>query len=101
MDYALGLTKVPLLVLLLASTVGMLPGTVLFVYIGSTARSFADLAGGVYDGGTAGAVLFAVGLAVTVGVVLAVGVVAKRELSRIQAEADAEVAGADAPVASA
>jgi len=101
MDYALGLTKVPLLVLLLASTVGMLPGTVLFVYIGSTARSFADLAGGVYDGGTAGAELFAVGLAVTVGVVLAVGVVAKRELSRIQAEADAEVAGADAPVASA
>ena len=95
MDYALGLTKVPLLVLLLASTVGMLPGTVLFVYIGSTARSFADLAGGVYDGGTAGAELFAVGLAVTVGVV------AKRELSRIQAEADAEVAGADAPVASA
>src|SRR5262245_42398703 len=44
LNYAFGLTKVRFRDYLVASWLGMLPGTVLYVYLGSTAREIADLA---------------------------------------------------------
>jgi pyruvate/2-oxoglutarate dehydrogenase complex dihydrolipoamide dehydrogenase (E3) component/uncharacterized membrane protein YdjX (TVP38/TMEM64 family) len=46
LNYAFGLTKVKLRTYVLASWIGMLPGTLLYVYIGSTIKSTADLVGG-------------------------------------------------------
>jgi uncharacterized membrane protein YdjX (TVP38/TMEM64 family) len=46
LNYAFGLTRVRFRSYALASWLGMLPGTVLYVYIGSAARSLADAAVG-------------------------------------------------------
>lgn len=43
LNYAIGLTAVPFRKYLLASWIGMLPGTIMFVYVGSAANSLAAL----------------------------------------------------------
>lgn len=89
LNYLLGLTKVKTGSYVLANLIGMLPGTFLYVYIGSTARD--ALAGTAATGaGTGQLVLKLVGLAATVGVVYVV----TRTARRAMAEADAELAGA-------
>lgn len=45
LNYAFGLTGIPLLPYLLASWAGMIPGTVLYVYVGSLIGSIASLGG--------------------------------------------------------
>jgi len=67
LNYGYGLTKVKFAHYALASWIGMLPGTVMFVYFGSTLRSLADVLAGKYEGGTAKMAFFIVGLVVTVG----------------------------------
>src|SRR5918999_2625750 len=46
LNYAFGLTAVPFRTYLLASWIGMLPGTIMYVYLGSAARSLATLLSG-------------------------------------------------------
>ena len=65
LNYAYGLTKVPFRHYALASWIGMLPGTLMFVYLGSAVRSLADIAAGKVQGGAAQRILFWVGLIVT------------------------------------
>ncbi len=66
LNYALGLTRVRLRDYVPASFAGMLPGTLLYVYLGSLVTSASELLGGVGSrAGTAGQLLYWGGLAAT------------------------------------
>jgi uncharacterized membrane protein YdjX (TVP38/TMEM64 family) len=82
LNYAYGLTSVRPRDYVLASWVGMLPGTVMYVYLGSLAGSLATL--GAPGGGRTPAqwALFGVGLAATVAVTVLVTRIARRALDR-------------------
>jgi uncharacterized membrane protein YdjX (TVP38/TMEM64 family) len=80
LNYAFGLTRVSLRDYVVASWIGILPGTLLYVYIGSAAKSLADLMAGRIEGGTGHQVLFGAGLLVTVVVTVLITRIAKRAL---------------------
>ncbi len=80
LNYALGLTKVPFWKYVLASWLGMLPGTIMYVYFGSVARSLADIAAGNLKGGVGQQLFFWFGLAATVVVAVLVTRIAGRSL---------------------
>ncbi len=81
LNYALGLTGVRFRDFLLAS-IGMLPGTFLYVYLGHGLGSLAALASGAeVKTGRAGPALFALGLAATVAVTVLVTRAARRALA--------------------
>jgi uncharacterized membrane protein YdjX (TVP38/TMEM64 family) len=90
LNYALGLTKVRFLDYVLASWIGMLPGTVMYVYLGSTVTELADVAAGNVEGGSARLVLFLVGLAATVAVTVYVTRLARLALRQAIPEHEAE-----------
>src|SRR5260370_14601840 len=68
LNYAFGLTKVRFRDYILASWIGMLPGTLMYVYLGSTGKEFADVAAGDVEDAPARLVSVFRGLAATVGV---------------------------------
>ena len=70
LNYALSLTRVSLGRYVLASAIGMLPGTALYVYLGSLAPAAADLSAAASGGGTTRTVFYVVGLIATVAVVV-------------------------------
>jgi len=82
LNYAYGITRVRLGDYVLASWVGMMPGTVMYVYLGSLAGSLATL--DRQGGGRTPAqwALFGVGLAATVAVTVFVTRIARRALAR-------------------
>ena len=83
LNYALGLTDVKLRDYVLASAVGMIPGTFLFVYLGTLATDAASLAAGTRpDGGLAERALFWGGLVVTLAVTVWISRLARRRLER-------------------
>jgi len=63
-----------------ASLLGMVPAEVMYVYLGTAARSLTELAAGGHGGGTAQDVLFGVGLLATVAVTVVVTRIARRAL---------------------
>ena len=91
LNYALGLTKIPFWKYALASALGMIPGGLTYVYLGSAAGSLAQIGqgGGEQTGGQR--VLFWVGLAATAAVVTYVTRVARQGLQ------DASMAGTSGP----
>ena len=82
MNYGLALTSVRFRDYFLASWIGMLPVTVLYVYIGSVAKDLTELTSGGVQGGMVGHVLLFVGLAATVLLTIIVTRKATRVLSR-------------------
>ncbi len=82
LNYAFGLTKVRFRDYLVASWVGMLPGTVLYVYLGSTIGEIADLAAGKVERTPAQTALFWGGLAAAVVVVIFVTRIARNALKQ-------------------
>jgi uncharacterized membrane protein YdjX (TVP38/TMEM64 family) len=81
LNYGLGVTRVPVGTYLLASVVGMFPGTLLYVYLGTFLTSAAELLSGQRpNAGWAGKLLFAVGLVATLAAVLLVSRAARRTL---------------------
>jgi len=90
LNYAFGLTDVPLKQYVLASWIGMMPGTVLFVYIGSVAGDLATLGTGHHQRSTAEWILYAVGLLVTVLVTVLVTRIARRSLKEAIDDTEAE-----------
>ncbi len=64
----------------LGSAVGMLPGGLMYAYIGSAVKSLADLFAGRIEGGVAQRVLFGAGLIATVVATVLITRVAKRAL---------------------
>lgn len=82
LNYAYGLTGVKLRDYVLASWIGMLPATAMYVYLGSAAASLAQIARGDVQAGTGGRILFFVGLAATLAVAIVVTRLARRALDR-------------------
>ena len=87
-NYALALTSVRFRDFLLASWIGMLPGTVLYVYLGSTIKSLAEAASGSPRGGTAQNVFFWFGLLVAGLVTVVITRTARAALKRAAPLAD-------------
>lgn len=86
LNYALGLTRVRFVDYLVAS-IGMLPGTLLYVYSGTLAGDVASVAGGAgMERGAAGWVLRVVGLVATVIVTVMVTRIARRALAEATGE---------------
>jgi uncharacterized membrane protein YdjX (TVP38/TMEM64 family) len=85
LNYAFGLTNVRLWQYILASWVGMLPGTLMYVYLGSALKSLADVASGAPKGGTPQTVFFVAGLVMTVVATVVVTRVARRALNEAAA----------------
>ena len=82
LNYAFGLTKVKFLDYFLASWIGMLPGTILYVYIGSIVKAVADSGGDSGEpGGFLKQALFAVGLVATFAVTAYVTRIAQKALN--------------------
>lgn len=92
LNYAFGLTGVRFRDYVLASWIGMMPGTVMYVYFGSAVTNLSALLAGEFEGGVAQQVLFWGGLAATVAVTVLVTRVARRALR----DAEAAAGGADA-----
>lgn len=84
LNYAFGLTRVSLRDYVLASWIGMIPGTAMYVYLGSLAGSLAEL--GATEGGRrltyAEWALYLVGLAATVAVTMVITRIARGALNR-------------------
>ena len=82
LNYALGLTDVSIGRYVAASFLGMLPGTWLYVYLGSLATAAADLGASGRVHSSATVALWAIGLGATLAVVYFVTRVAKAALQK-------------------
>ncbi len=80
LNYAYGLTGVPFTQYFFASWIGMLPGTILYVYLGSAAHSLAALAAGDTPKSPLEQVFFWGGLVLALVVVIFVTKVARKAL---------------------
>ncbi|HKK48222.1 MAG TPA: TVP38/TMEM64 family protein [Alkalispirochaeta sp.] len=80
LNYAYGLTGVSLPAYFFASWIGMLPGTVMYVYFGSLAANLATLGGAAEGQGAAQWVLYGLGFVATVAVTVFVTRLARRAL---------------------
>lgn len=86
LNYALSATDVRLGTYVVASAIGMLPGTALYVYLGSLAPTAAQLSAAAERGAAARTALYVAGLLATVAVVVIATRAARRAL-------DAELQG--------
>ena len=86
LNYGLGLTRVRFLDYIVAS-VGMIPGTLLYVYYGQVIGLAAQLAGGAkLERGPADWAIFGLGLLATLGVTILVTRIARRALAQATGE---------------
>jgi len=81
LNYALALTNVSLVRFVLASWIGMLPATVVYVYAGSTARTLAEATATRAEGQLARGLLLTLGLIATLAVTWYITGVARRALA--------------------
>lgn len=93
LNYAYGLTSVSLCDYVLASWLGMLPGTVLYVYLGSLARDVATAGAGGRTRAPAEWALLAVGLLATLAVTVVITRLARRALAARVETPPADAAG--------
>ncbi|MFC2172768.1 TVP38/TMEM64 family protein [Acidobacteriota bacterium] len=90
LNYAFGLTRVPFWKYMLATWIGMMPATFMYVYFGSALRSLTEVASGSVQGGTAQTAFFWAGLAVTIIVVVIITRIAKKAFQQAIATKEAE-----------
>ena len=81
LNYAFGLTKVSLKQYFFASWVGMIPGTIMYVYIGSLAGDLAKLGTGQRTRTTGEWILYGIGLLATLVVTVFVTRIARKALA--------------------
>jgi len=93
LNYAYGITRVSLRDYFLASWIGMLPGTLMYVYLGSLAGSLADLGGHGRGRSPAQWALYVVGLLATVAVTVFVTRIARAALAAKVQQEDNSVRG--------
>jgi uncharacterized membrane protein YdjX (TVP38/TMEM64 family) len=94
LNYAYGLTGVSLPAYFFASWIGMLPGTVMYVYFGSLAANLATLGGATEQRGSVQWLLYGLGLVATVAVTVFVTRLARRALRETLPEDSADLEGA-------
>jgi uncharacterized membrane protein YdjX (TVP38/TMEM64 family) len=80
LNYAFGVTQVSLKDYFFASWIGMIPGTIMYVYIGSLAGSLAALGAGGRSRTTAEWALYGVGLVATIALTVYITRFAKKAL---------------------
>lgn len=91
LNYAFGVTQVSLKDYAIASWIGMMPGTVMYVYIGSLAKDLATLGAGSEQATTVQWILRIVGFIATVAVTVYVTKIAKKALdNKIDQEVDSK-----------
>jgi uncharacterized membrane protein YdjX (TVP38/TMEM64 family) len=89
LNYALGLTKVPLKTYVLVSWLGMIPGTLLYVYLGSIAQNLTALLNGELAESPVGNTLLYLGLAATLALTILITRFASGALDKqLQASGD-------------
>jgi uncharacterized membrane protein YdjX (TVP38/TMEM64 family) len=105
LNYAFGVTGVSFGKYVLASWIGMLPGTIMYVYLGSAAENLARIVAGEVEAGLGQQILFGVGLVATIAVAVSITRKARSELEEITggldedadaSEPDGDGAGDDA-----
>ncbi len=79
-SYLFGLTKVPLGQFLLGSWLGRLPATIVYAYVGSSAKSLVEVVTGRVHLGRATEILLALGLVAAIAVVVVVSRIARQAL---------------------
>lgn len=82
LNYLYGVTRVPFLTYILASWIGMMPGTLLYVYLGFAGRAVAQAAAGGAARSPAEYVFWSLGLLATIAVTLYVTRLARRALGQ-------------------
>ncbi len=82
LNYALGLTRVPLGPYVLVSWLGMIPGTLLYVYLGSIAQNLATLLQGELSESPVGNSLLYIGLIATLGLTVLITRFASKALEQ-------------------
>jgi uncharacterized membrane protein YdjX (TVP38/TMEM64 family) len=97
LNYAFGLTRVSFRDYVLGSVLGMIPGTVMYVYFGSLITSLTELATGKATAGVSRQAFYFGGLVVTVLVTLYVTRVARRALAEVAVEVPATAVSATSP----
>jgi len=98
LNYAFGLTNISFWKYVLGSWIGMIPGTLMYVYFGAGLRSFADVAAGNVEKGVAGKLFFWFGLAATIGVTIFVTRIARNALKQAVESTDDETTETDRQV---
>jgi uncharacterized membrane protein YdjX (TVP38/TMEM64 family) len=88
LNYAYGLTKVRFWQYVVASWLGMLPGTIMFVYFGRAAKSLTEIAAGDSQDQLATRIFLLLGLIIAIGVVVFVTHVARKALHQAVAQSD-------------
>ena len=83
LNYAYSLTNVTFRDYAIASVIGMVPGTVMYVYLGSLA---ARAAGGVESSNTVKTLWTIVGFVITIGVTMYVTRLARRALRDVEGD---------------
>jgi uncharacterized membrane protein YdjX (TVP38/TMEM64 family) len=96
LNYALGLTSVRLRDFVFGSWIGMLPGSLVYIYIGSTLSSLADLSAAKSSTGPLQQTLFFVGLIAAVVATALMTRMARRALADVESSPTASE-GADRP----
>ncbi len=81
-NYAFGLTRVSLKHYFLASWIGMLPGTVMYVYLGSLAGNLSQLGSAGQSKSWGEWTLYGIGLLATIGVTVYITKIAKKALQK-------------------
>ena len=82
LNYALGLTAVRPLTYILVSWIGMIPGTLLYVYLGSVASDLTGLLSGEVSTGAVGGWLLYVGLGATLILTIVITRIATQTLNK-------------------
>ena len=90
LNYAFGLTKISFWKYALGSWIGMMPGTIMYVYFGAGLRSLADVAAGNVEKSTAGTIFFWIGLLATIIVTVFVTRIARNALRQAVPQATSE-----------
>ncbi len=83
-NYGYGLTRIPAVHYVLASWIGMIPGTLMYVYLGHAAGSLAQAGAESGTRSPAQWALLVVGLLATVAVTVLVTRIARRKLAEVQ-----------------
>jgi uncharacterized membrane protein YdjX (TVP38/TMEM64 family) len=97
LNYGFGLTNVRLKHYVLASWLGMIPGTIMYVYIGSLAGDLANVGASGHTRTTGEWILYAVGFLATLGVTILVTRLARRALASRMTPADNHRADSSPP----
>ena len=80
-NYVMGITAVSFFDYAIGG-LGMIPGTIVYVFVGTTIGSIQDAATGNYDAGTAGLILLIVGSVLACVAIIYVSTVVKRYLNQ-------------------